>query len=62
MKIKALILLFVVLSLLFTAACSKTELSEGDDTEKEGTEEPETGISDVFEEPDEEVTPPPAPG
>lgn len=62
MKIKLLILLFVVLSLLFTVGCSKTEISEEKSGEQEETEEePETGIDDVFEESEGEVTQPPAP-
>ena len=58
MKIKALILLFLVIALLFTAACIQ-ETSTGEEGEVE--EQPETGISDVFEESGEEVTPPSAP-
>lgn len=59
MKIKLLIFIFLVIGLLFTVACSK-DTSEEEITEEQ-TEEPETGISDIFEEPDEEITPPPVP-
>lgn len=57
MNIKLLILLFLVMGLLFTAACSQEKYSGGSGQE----EQPETEISEVFEEPEEEVTPPAAP-
>jgi hypothetical protein len=57
MNVKLLILLFLVIGLLFTAACSK----EADKQESEQEEQPETGITDIFEEPDEEITPPAPP-